>query len=140
MNSEKPSINIGVRCKFRDCHNCCLETQMILTKEDLERIQKAGYKKEEFCLPRSETDGYWQLKNIEKKCFFLNNDGKCTIYSIRPVGCRVYPLVYEPSEDDILIDEDCREAVWFSKQLYDEEQIDFVRKVGKTIISEKEDK
>lgn len=135
-----PEPKIHVRCSFKDCHNCCLETQMILTNDDLARIEKVGYKKEEFCLPRSETDGFWQLRNINNRCFFLNKEGKCSIYSIRPYGCRVYPLVYEPSDNDILIDEDCREVKWFSEQFYDEDQIDFVRKIGKTLINEAEDK
>ena len=112
---------------------------MILTDEDLTRIEKAGNLRKDFCLPRSEADGFWQLKNIDSRCFFLNKEGQCTIYSIRPYGCRVYPLVYEPSDNDILIDEDCREVVWFSKQEYEEEQVDFVREIGKTLIKEAEE-
>ena len=136
MAHYKEQINAQVKCQFKDCHNCCLETQMILTSEDLTRIEQSGYTRKDFCLPRSEFDGFWQLRNINGRCFFLDKEGKCTIYSIRPYGCRVYPLVYEPSDDDILIDEDCREVEWFSKQEFEEDQIDFVRKIGNTLIKE----
>lgn len=136
MNESEKQKSIHIRCEFRDCHNCCLDTQMILTNEDLSRIEKSGHSRKEFCLPRSEPDNFWQLRNINGRCFFLDNEGRCTIYSIRPFGCRVYPLVYEPSDDDILIDEDCREVVWFSKQKYEEEQVNFVRELGKTLIKE----
>ena len=68
--------------------------------------------------------------------YFLNKEGKCSIYELRPAGCRVYPLVYEPEEDDILIDTDCREAEWFANQVYQDEQLQFVRELGKRLIKE----
>ena len=65
------------RCGFRDCHQCCLETEMILTQEDLLRIEAAGHKREDFILPLEESDNFLQLRNVEsplgKKCYFLKH-------------------------------------------------------------------
>jgi Fe-S-cluster containining protein len=34
----------------------------------------------------------YQLKTREGACLFLNNQAQCSIYSIRPILCRLYPL------------------------------------------------
>ena len=36
-------------CPFSEkCFECCLETEMILSIEDIKRIEKIGYKRKEF--------------------------------------------------------------------------------------------
>jgi hypothetical protein len=110
---------------------------MLLTSKDLNLIEANGYKKEEFCLDPKETAGYFQLRNINGRCFFLTIDGKCSIYSIRPSGCKVYPLVFELSEKDVIIDDDCREKEYFSRQIYDEKQIGLVKNIAKEILLQK---
>ena len=125
-----------VRCSFHDCYKCCLETQMLLIEKDLQRIENNGYSRKNFCLEPTKSEGFWQLKNINGRCFFLSDEGKCSIYSIRPAGCRVYPLVFELSEEDIIIDEDCREVTWFANQKYTENQIQSVKKLANTLLNE----
>lgn len=40
-------------------------------------------------------DGFWQIRNIKKYCYFFNEKTKlCNIYEFRPEGCRYYPLIY----------------------------------------------
>ena len=119
--------NNYVRCGFRDCHQCCLETEMILTQEDLSRIENLGYDRKEFCLPQEEADGFWQLRNVSSpfgdKCYFLSDEGECTIYDSRPEGCSLYPLILNLDTNEEMIDEDCREKEWFGKQTYYQSQI-----------------
>ena len=63
---------------------------MILTKSDINRISSLGYKLEEYAI----FDGkFWLLKNVNGKCFFLDENGKCKIYDHRPLGCRAYPVI-----------------------------------------------
>lgn len=124
-NSEVNSKS--VKCDFIGCYKCCIETEMILTDDDLNRIENLGYDKNEFCLDPKETDGYWQLRNkksiLGNTCYFLSNQGKCTIYENRPQGCQIYPLIYDFEFEKPVIDEDCREAVYFNKQKYSQSQL-----------------
>ena len=133
------SDEIQVLCGFKDCNKCCHETEMLLNSKDLRRIEGAGYDRKEFCLKQSEADGLWQLKNVDGKCYFLSKTGKCTIYDIRPEGCRLYPFVMVLETDEIVIDSDCRESDWFWEQDYKREQEKAIRGLVSTIILEQED-
>ncbi len=77
---------------------------MILTKEDVKAILALGYKLEDFSEYR---DGYLRLKNLDGRCFFLNERGHCKIYERRPIGCRAYPVVYDVERKRCKIDEEC---------------------------------
>lgn len=112
---------------------------MLLTNEDVKRIESKGFMRKDFCLPKEEADGFNQLRNVNGRCYFLDKKGKCSIYESRPMGCRVYPLVFELSEGDILIDEDCREVKWFAKQQYESVQLATVKDVAQTLLKERED-
>jgi len=69
------------------CHKCCIGTEMILLPSDIERIERHGYRGfYEF------RDGFYRLRNVDGRCVFLRS-GRCSIYEIRPLGCRVYPLI-----------------------------------------------
>ncbi len=129
-----------VRCGFRDCYQCCLETEMILTQEDLERIESAGYNREEFLLPMDESDNFFQLKNVEsllgKKCYFLNLKGDCSIYKIAPKGCKLYPLIKNLDTNEVMVDFDCREKEWFKSKEYMQSQIISVHDLVGTLLLE----
>lgn len=99
----------GEPCLRHGCSLCCHETQMPLTRLDINRITKMGYRLDEFAV---KTAGGWRLRNVDGKCFFLEG-GKCKIYRFRPYGCRLYPLVYDPSEGRIKLDELCPHRVEF---------------------------
>lgn len=121
-------------CSYsNNCYECCLETEMTLSNSDIKRIEEKGYKKKEFL---EEKDGFLVLKNINNQCFFLK-DKRCTIYDLRPQGCRFYPLIYDFEKSEIVIDELCLKHSEFDVDDYDalfEEVIVFVNE----IISEKE--
>lgn len=76
---------------------------MLLTKIDVNRIIKLGYKLSKFTVRSAQG---WKLRNVDGKCFFLV-ENKCKIYRFRPYGCRLYPLVYDPSKGKIRLDEHC---------------------------------
>lgn len=132
-----------VRCRFRDCHVCCLETEMILTEEEVTRIEEnTEYKREQFLLPIKDVDGFLQLRNIESpigmKCFFLSDKGKCTIREFAPSGCYLYPLILNVETNDAIIDVDCREYEWFKEQTYLEEQVISITQLVTTLLFENE--
>ncbi len=74
---------------------------MPLTNEDVQRIEQLGYRKEEFTVV---VNGIRRLRNVNGRCFFLEN-GKCKIYNNRPVGCRLYPAVFDGK--DVVVDRIC---------------------------------
>ncbi len=78
---------------------------MPLTEEDIERLEALGYRREEFAVRGP--DGVWRLRNVDGHCVFLDpSTGRCRVYPHRPMGCRLYPLVYVPGEG-VTVDPEC---------------------------------
>ncbi|MFX1516976.1 MAG: YkgJ family cysteine cluster protein [Promethearchaeota archaeon] len=100
----------GHICQQNRCHHCCIETEMLLTKKDIQRIvTKMKISAKEFVT--LDEDGYRKLKNKQREsklqCFFLDQDGQCSIYEIRPEGCQFYPYIWDLTRHRIAIDEYC---------------------------------
>ncbi len=86
------------------CGRCCLETEMPLTEEDVRRIERLGFRKEDFSVV---VDGVRRLRNVNERCYFLDESGKCRIYEHRPLGCRIYPVVFDPETGKAVVDRFC---------------------------------
>mgnify|MGYP000029319360 CR=1 FL=1 len=100
-------VNVKINCKLNGkyCGKCCYNTEMPLTREDIERIVKLGFPEKYFVNYNGQVP---KLKNIEGHCVFLDvRTGKCKIYENRPLGCRLYPLVYDAKEDRVTVDKLC---------------------------------
>ena len=75
------------------CANCCKTMDIKFSDEDVERI--AGHLDMEIddfiqtYLEPDDEDGPYKVR--EKPCSFLGDDGRCTIYDVRPTVCREYP-------------------------------------------------
>jgi len=105
---QTPNITVyqkNLRFKCKRCATfCCKLGGPNLTKEDIERIKRAGYKTESFVGPvqnrRYErmVTPHGSLRNKKDgSCIFLkfNNEKgsyECAIYDLRPVLCRLYPF------------------------------------------------
>ncbi len=104
MVLEKPSTKRKEKpCKKHKCYECCKETEMILTNDDVDRLVQVGFTAEFFM---QEDDDWLVLKNKDGQCVFLE-DGLCSIYIYRPAGCRTYPLVYDGDRCKPILDIDC---------------------------------
>jgi len=97
-------------CLLHNCHACCLNTEMMLTNSDVERIESLGFR--DFY---EEKDGFLVMKNVNGRCFFLCEDGRCRIYRDRPEGCRTYPFVYDMDMKKVVGDRDCPYSDEFEK-------------------------
>lgn len=88
------------------CAKCCEQTQMLLSTTDLDRIEKETKQtRRQFSYLR---DGYFYIKNRGQYCIFLNPAAKkCSIYDIRPQGCRFYPIIFDPYLNCAVVDKDC---------------------------------
>ncbi|UCG01141.1 MAG: YkgJ family cysteine cluster protein [Candidatus Heimdallarchaeota archaeon] len=119
----------GDICQQNSCHHCCLETEMLITKKDIQRIvTKTSISAKEFVTLND--DGNRKLKNkqidSQLQCFFLDQNGQCSIYEFRPEGCQFYPYIWDLTEHRIFIDDYCLhhnkfQKPWFtlSKRLED---------------------
>lgn len=95
-----------MRCSH--CERCCEDTEMDLCRADIARLERRGYKKDDFT--RRGTDGIPRLRNVGAYCFFYDHDRKrCKEYARRPLGCVIYP-VNLTVDGEIVIDRLCPEA------------------------------
>jgi hypothetical protein len=78
---------------------------MLLSEVDIEKLEKAGTRRKHFA--RSDRQGYVRLRNRGGYCVFYDPKLKqCRVYSCRPLGCQVYPVIYSV-EDGVIIDDLC---------------------------------
>ena len=90
--------------KCENCGECCLTYTVKLSNSDIKRIERLGYKKEEFAEIDSfdPKTGNYALKRRDDGCTFLirkNNKWLCSIYSNRPKICTDYPFNEENGVD-----------------------------------------
>ncbi len=92
-----------MRCTH--CGVCCKETEMLLSREDIERLAKIGYERDFFA--QSDQQGYFTLRNRRGYCVFYDVEKRiCNVRSSRPLGCRIYPVIYD-EEKGIVVDSIC---------------------------------
>lgn len=92
-------------CRVHGCHACCVDTRMTLTNEDVERLRRRGARG--FIVWQD--NGSIRLRNEKGRCVFLRHD-VCSVYTDRPEGCRLYPLVLSVDGDRVVHDEFCPHA------------------------------
>jgi Fe-S-cluster containining protein len=80
---------------------------MMLCKEDIQRLEKAGYCPEKFV--HYDKHCYARLRNLRGYCFFYDaGKHRCRAYKLRPSGCRIYPVIYS-EEGGVIVDDLCPE-------------------------------
>jgi|YelNatPaOPRAMG01_1025707.scaffolds.fasta_scaffold01155_35 Fe-S-cluster containining protein len=78
------------------CGMCCRQTEMELSSSDIQRLVDAGFRPEDFVVM---WDGVSRLRNVDGWCYFYDpKERRCKVYRIRPLGCRIYPVVYVDGE------------------------------------------
>jgi len=92
---------------------------MPITKAEAARLaRRTGMKEADFCVVN---DGVLTLLNREetRACVFLltssadaDAEGMCSVYEIRPKGCRTYPYVLN-DRDAAVLDEGCPHRAQF---------------------------
>jgi Fe-S-cluster containining protein len=87
------------------CGACCEETEMLLSNEDIERLQRKGYNREFFV--RIDEEGYAVLRNQNGYCVFFDSENRvCRERANRPSGCRIYPVIQDENKG-IIVDSTC---------------------------------
>ena len=87
------------------CGECCKETEMLLSNEDIERLERKGYGRAFFV--HFDEDGYAILRNKEGNCIFFDPKTRvCKERDNRPLGCRIYPVMHD-EDNGIITDSIC---------------------------------
>lgn len=95
----------------RSCGLCCRDTEMVLLESDIARLEQLGYRREDFS---REAGGLVRLRNVGGYCYFYDRaTGLCRVYGSRPLGCQLYPLVFDEAKG-VLIDPECPLGTLFS--------------------------
>jgi len=98
------------------CGACCKETEMLLTNADIERLERKGYSKNFFV--QFDSEGYAKLRNLQDHCVFYDAEKqRCQVYKERPLGCRLYPVIYDETKG-IVVDNICpARSKWNEKKI-----------------------
>jgi Fe-S-cluster containining protein len=87
------------------CGACCRETEMLLSAKDIERLERKGYDRDFFV--RFDSEGYATLRNYRGYCVFYDaGKRRCKVRAHRPLGCRIYPVIYDEAKG-IIVDPIC---------------------------------
>jgi len=105
---DKSTNTTAKLSQFMNCSNCgicCTETEMLLSKKDIRRLEKRGFSQNQFV--NFDNQGYAQLKNRDGYCvFYILKNKQCSVYDDRPSGCRIYPVILD-EEKGIVLDGIC---------------------------------
>ncbi|MEM1565847.1 MAG: YkgJ family cysteine cluster protein [Candidatus Bathyarchaeia archaeon] len=82
------------------CGKCCRQTVMELSWSDIQRLVNAGFHIEDFVRMYG---GVPRLRNVNGWCYFYSvSKRRCKVYKLRPLGCRIYPVIYVEGEGFVL--------------------------------------
>ncbi len=79
---------VGFRCK--NCGSCCKVQPPDVDASEQKQIKAKGFKN--FLDRPDETGTRWIRRKKDGSCFFLGEDNRCSIYSLRPAICRLEPF------------------------------------------------
>jgi len=86
---------------------------MLLSNADIRLLERTGHKKGEFV--RVNEQGLASLRNRQGRCvFYLTEKHRCGVYRYRPLGCRIYPIIYS-IEEGVVVDNLCPLAATASR-------------------------
>jgi len=80
----------------RECSNCCKLYDILINKNDIAVISKNLELSENDFIEKYLAEYDEDYKIRDKPCCFLDTDGSCRIYEIRPAVCRDFPYTNQP--------------------------------------------
>lgn len=91
---------LSIRTACAQCtDSCCSQPYdwVYLTRSEVERItEHTGLSSADFVEERTNDQTGFSFRTLNLPCRFLDAAGRCTIYAVRPLVCRLYPLYPDP--------------------------------------------
>jgi Fe-S-cluster containining protein len=91
-------------CQDKNCSHCCIEADVPLLQEDIDRITSLGYYDVYFA---TDYQGAKFMRKLNGKCIFYQQN-KCEIENWRPKRCKFYPLTYDEKTKSVLVQDFCK--------------------------------
>jgi Fe-S-cluster containining protein len=112
LGEERWGLNHFMKCSC--CGTCCQKTKMMLSFEDVKRLERLGYDCQKFIF--RDRQGFFCLQNDHGHCFFYDVwNHSCKVYKDRPLGCHIYPVIYQVGKE-IRVDDICPMKYTVSKR------------------------
>jgi Fe-S-cluster containining protein len=100
VNIGKYDTRITTKEVCSDCGSqCCKLGGVVATKNESDAITERGYPNH---FVKLTCDVYGIDWGKDGSCVYLNDSG-CSIYHVRPLGCRMFPVVQTRNHDVILV-------------------------------------
>ncbi len=100
MNIGEHDARIITKDICSDCGSqCCKLGGVVATKNESDAITERGYPNH---FVKLKCDVYGIDWGKDGSCVYLNDSG-CSIYHVRPLGCRMFPVVQTRNHDVILV-------------------------------------
>jgi len=97
-HEREPAAESGLRFECTRCGACCTSRgeygYVYLNDRDVSAIARyLGLLPHQFRRKYTFVDEYgWTQVVLEDRCVFLESDGSCRIYPVRPTQCRTFPF------------------------------------------------
>ena len=90
-------------CEKHNCTHCCIEADVPLLSEDIDRLTAHGYYDVYFS---EDYNGAKFIRKIDGKCIFFK-DGACEVYDYRPKRCWCPQIAYDEKTQRVLPLDSC---------------------------------
>ena len=120
-------------CNRNNCVDCCLDADVPLLNEDINRIIMYGYYDAYFV---QEVNGVKMIrKERDGRCIFYNQESSlCDVYASRPERCKLLPYTVDDSGCKGVIDTQCPHSCGMEEDPKTTRRMEnFVSKVQKEI-------
>ena len=116
-------------CKKHNCTHCCIEADVPLLSEDIDRLTAHGYYDVYFS---EDYNGAKFIRKIDGKCIFFK-DGVCEVYDYRPKRCQCSQIAYDDKTQKVMEFESClfKDQIVLSK-----EEIEFMEDFIEILLKE----
>lgn len=91
-------------CIKNNCMHCCIEADVPLLQEDINRLIMTGYYDVYFA---EENNGAMFIRKVDGKCIFFKN-GQCEVWDLRPKRCRCPQLTYDDKTESVVVLNECK--------------------------------
>lgn len=112
---SKKNFHQETQCFKQECSFCCYDN-ILLTPLEANHIKNAGISPDFNLQNLQKNSNFRKLPFAKKACIFLK-EGKCSVYSHRPMVCRLHNIAKGQNTSQCIVDETGHTAI-ANKQMF----------------------